>query len=431
MLCQFNFKNFRSYKDDATIDMQAASQDNSSGLFADSLIYGDDNSKAFLPVVAVFGTNAGGKSNALKALTCLVELIIKPLSLFNKDKYLPLTRESILCTPFEFDSTSREKPTEFEIFFREKSKKDEAETEYEYRYYISILNNVILEESLHRKKTEKNSRQTCVFERSQVQSSDNKLETSIVLGPCIRKDIKNSLRSDVIKENIPYLSVLALTYNLEPINTAISFFASCISANYAIPSFENYIMLSNDENFQNDIVHIMNDMGINISGIEIEKLDKDSNKINVYFDHKVNDNVYRLGYYNESDGTQKLFNVLPYVYRSLKDGNLLIVDELDAKLHPLLLRNIIMLFKNKDVNKKGSQLIFTSHDVSIMKSSVLRPDEIWFACKKEDESSDLYSLSELRDENGNKISPNTAYNKQYLEGRYGADPIFGSMMEWK
>ena len=65
-----------------------------------------------------------------------------------------------------------------------------------------------------------------------------------------------------------------------------------------------------------------------------------------------------------------------------------------------------------------------------MKSSVLRTDEIWFACKKDDESSDIYSLSELRDENGNKISPNTAYDKQYLEGRYGADPVFKSMEEY-
>ena len=89
-----------------------------------------------------------------------------------------------------------------------------------------------------------------------------------------------------------------------------------------------------------------------------------------------------------------------------------------------------MLFKNPEINRKKAQLVFTSHDVSTMKSSVFRTDEIWFAYKKDDESSDLYSLYELRDENGNHIGTHTAFDKQYLEGRYGADPYLKNMMDW-
>lgn len=423
MLCQFNFKNFRSYKDDATLDMQATSSD----LFSDSLIISENDSQKYLPVAAVFGTNAGGKSNALKALRCLINLIIKPINVLSNNPIY----ENIPCVPFEFDDKSRYEPTEFEIYFREKSKTGETETEYEYRYCISVKNKIIQNESLYRKKTAKNSRITCVFERETNKTEkEDKYDTTITLGNCIKKDVNNAINTDAVRENIPYLSFLAIAYNLEPINTALRFFGSCISANYANRAIERYVMSMDNEQFRGEVLRKMQGMGINISGIEIEKPDKNSNDIKVYFDHSVNNNVYKLEYCDESDGTQKLFNVMPYVCSSLRDGNVLIIDELDAKLHPMLLRHIIMLFKNKEINKNGSQIIFTSHDVSIMKSSVLRTDEIWFACKKDDESSDIYSLSELRDENGNKISPNTAYDKQYLEGRYGADPVFKSMEEY-
>ena len=115
----------------------------------------------------------------------------------------------------------------------------------------------------------------------------------------------------------------------------------------------------------------------------------------------------------------------------MSEGGILVIDELDAKLHPKLLKFLVMLFKNPEINTKNAQLIFTSHDVSTMKSSVFRTDEIWFACKLSDESSELYSLADIRDENNNHIQPSAAFDKQYLEGRYGADPYFQNMMEWK
>ena len=422
MLCQFNFKNFRSYKDDAAIDMRATSSE----LFADSLIAGEDDSQKYLPVAAVFGTNAGGKSNALKALWALISLIIMPINVLSNN---PIN-ENVPCIPFEFDDKSRYEPTEFDIYFREKSKAGGIEAEYEYNYCISVKNRVILSESLYRKKTAKNSRITCVFEReTEKAEEEDKYVTNITLGPCIKKDVNNTMSVDAVRENIPYLSFLAIAYNLEPINTAMRFFNNCLAVNYANRDMERYFLLKNEQ-LRGEVLEKMQGMGINISGIEIEHPEKNSNNIKVYFDHIVNNNVYKLASFEESDGTQKLFSVMPYVCSSLRNGSLLIVDELDAKLHPMVLRHIIMLFKNKEINKNGAQIIFTSHDVSIMKSSVLRTDEIWFACKKDDESSDIYSHSELRDENGNKISPNTAYDKQYLEGRYGADPVFKSMEEY-
>lgn len=143
------------------------------------------------------------------------------------------------------------------------------------------------------------------------------------------------------------------------------------------------------------------------------------------------DRLYELPFSSESDGTRKLFAALPVILLALKEGRLLIVDELDAKLHPKLLRYVIRLFTTPEINKNGAQLFFTSHDVSTMKNSIFRRDEIWFAALDEDNSSEIYSLSELRKENKEPINNTAAYDKQYLEGRYGADPYLTNMMHWE
>jgi AAA15 family ATPase/GTPase len=123
--------------------------------------------------------------------------------------------------------------------------------------------------------------------------------------------------------------------------------------------------------------------------------------------------------------------VLPAILTALNEGRLIIVDELDTKLHSKLLRYVIRLFTNPETNKHGAQLLFTSHDMSTMKNSIFRRDEILFAALDSETSSEVYSLSELRKEKGDPINNTAAYDKQYLEGRYGADPYFRSMMEWR
>ena len=114
----------------------------------------------------------------------------------------------------------------------------------------------------------------------------------------------------------------------------------------------------------------------------------------------------------------------------LDEGTILVVDELDAKLHPKLLRYIIRLFTSHVTNPRGAQLIFTSHDVSTLNSAVFRRDEIWFAAKSEEGSSRLYSLADIADVDGQRVRTHNAYDKQYLEGRYGADPYLSNMLEW-
>ena len=199
----------------------------------------------------------------------------------------------------------------------------------------------------------------------------------------------------------------------------------------SITNTERHLIIGEGDAFKQKLLQLMNDVGINITNFDFVKKAENEAAYDLLFEHTVHKKTYQLNIHQESDGTQKLFHVLPLVIIALSQGRLLVIDELDAKLHPKLLKFIIMLFKNPEINTKNAQIIFTSHDVSTMKSSVFRTDEIWFACKLDDESSDLYSLYELRDESGNHIHPSAAFDKQYLEGRYGADPYFQNIMDWK
>lgn len=400
MLCQFTFKNYKSYRDETILDMQAVSSQG----FEDSIL-SDGNKQELLPVAAIYGPNGGGKSNVLDALKCLHSLVVFPILLFRGQ----ITVQAVGCVPFLFDETTPEEPTEFEIFFI-------PNTEFEYRYQISVQKGRIVEENLYRRKLAPNSRISMLFERT---------EGEIKLGASIRKQSINT----GVNEQMPYLSFLAINYKIEPINIASKWFEMCIIKNYANPIEEMQLVMRADEDSKKKLVELLVDVGITISGIQFVK--KDDGNVDIMFEHTLNNHTYQLHLSEESDGTQKLFNVLPLVIIALTEGRLLVLDELDAKLHPKLLRFLIMLFKNPEINQRKAQLIFTSHDISTMKSSVFRTDEIWFAYKNDDEASDLYSLYELRDENGNHIGPNTAYDKQYLEGRYGADPYFRNMMEWR
>ena len=133
----------------------------------------------------------------------------------------------------------------------------------------------------------------------------------------------------------------------------------------------------------------------------------------------------------ESSGTKKIFSLLRPVITSLLRGTTLVVDELDAKLHPQLLRHIITLFGDRNVNKKGAQLVFTSHDLATMTSEIFRRDEIWFVAKGNQQNSKLYSLVEFKDESGEAVRKDAKFDKQYLEGRYGADPYLRRLIRWE
>ena len=402
MLCQFSFKNFSSYRDETTFDLQAAALPE----FSDSLIQREKCSD-LLPVAAVYGPNGGGKSNLLMALTCLISTVVKPIHELGKNRIPIILQQTVTSVPFLFDEVSSGEPTEFRVFFRTNGN--------EYLYYLALFKDEVVSESLSRK-TIGGKKPARIFDRE---------GSEITLGYSISKSGLNKN----VNPKMPYLSFLAINYSIPVIEEVQEWFESCVIRNYANSVAEREIMLSDDEVFRSNIIQLMNDMGIDIAGF---RFDKENSEF--YLQRTVGDKLYELPFVSESDGTKKLFAALPVMLLALQEGRLVVIDELDAKLHPKLLRHVIALFKNMDINKHGAQLLFTSHDVTTMKNTVFRRDEIWFAAENEERASEIYSLYEIRREDNERVNNTAAYDKQYLEGRYGADPYLQNMLSgggWK
>lgn len=125
---------------------------------------------------------------------------------------------------------------------------------------------------------------------------------------------------------------------------------------------------------------------------------------------------------SESAGTNRLFDLVYLIVNALKDGSPLIIDELDRALHPLITKYIIELFNSAKTNPNGAQLIFTTHDTNLLSSKIFRRDQIWFVEKDKTESSDLYCLAEFKDAEGVKVRNDRSFEKDYIQGRYGAIP---------
>lgn len=398
MISKFSFQNFKSYRDETVFDFQAVAIPE----FDDTLIKRKSVS-ALLPVSVVYGPNGGGKSNFLMALISLISVVVKPIAQLEKTR-TSVFQQHTKIRPFAFDVSSKNEPTVFDLFFRTEEK--------EFRYYLSVKDDEIIDECLYwRAYTGKKT--ATVFER----------ERGIIeLGSGIRS---KSINTEV-NPKMPYLSFLAINYDIPVIAEAQKWFESCIIKNYANWKAELSIYVQEDDFWKSSILTCLNDMGIDIFDYRF-----DDNENQFYLQREVLGQKYELNYEDESAGTKKLFTMIPFILLALQQGRLVIVDELDAKLHPKLLRYIISLFKNTKINKYGAQLLFTSHDLTTMNNKVFRRDEIWFAALNESKRSEIYSLYDFRTEKEDHVNNTASYSKQYLEGRYGADPYLKNILHWE
>lgn len=408
MLCQFRFKNFYSYRDETVFDMQAANIEE----FSDSLIPAPgERFSALLPVSAIFGPNGGGKSNAIRAMVYLISRVLLPIRT-SSDYRNPFTSYSKRYDPFLLDETSREEPAEFEIVFRTQSA--------QYQYQLSVQSDTVVSESLfYTKTTGKRRRDNRLFERE---------GGRIELGAALKQ-----ANVQKVSATIPYLSFLTINYSFSEIEDAVDWFKQCCAINYAIPDRDHrFYSILNDPEVKPGLLQMLSDMDIPISDYETQEEEDDSGekKRKIMTTHMVNGTPYNLSINRESEGTVKLLSMLPSVILSLSTGGLLLVDELDAKLHPQLLRYLIKLYTDPEENDEHAQLVFTCHDVSIMKNDLLRRDEIWFAAQNEESVSSLWSLYDIHEPGGGRVKNTAAYDRQYLAGRYGADPYLQRMMNW-
>ena len=403
MLCQFTFKNFKSYRDETVFDLQAANIPE----HAESLLSSKKDKKYFVPVSVLYGPNGGGKSGVLEALNCLVSHIMEPIWLMEKGSYR-FTMKYDSCQPFRFNNTSVSEPTEFTVFFRNGA--------YEYRFYIALHDGTVVAESLHKRNIGGKNTAT-IFERDQ---------TGIRLGASMKKRLINTK----INAKMPYLSFLAINHSLEVISMAVEWFSRCAFINYANPVMsETHFYIPE---FKDSLLAMMCEIDIAIVDYIITyKTDEDGGGDSIdqiYTKRKVGNQEFSLNFFDESQGSIKLFGLLSYILYVFHNGGLMVIDELDSGLHPKLIRYIVKLFRNRKLNRHNAQLLFTSHDITTMKSDIFRRDEIWFAAKDAGFASEIYSLYEIRNPDGSRIRENVPYGKQYLEGRYGADPYLAEML---
>lgn len=404
MLCQFTFSNYRSFRDETVFSMQATQMKE----FSDSLITSGD-SQSFLPIAAVYGPNAGGKTNLYRALEYVCGAVAVPIVALTRDGDHGDGRIGLRrCSPFAFDDATSKAPSSFELYFRTKG--------HEYRYELEVSNEQeISYEALKRRKVG-GSRSAMLFTRE---------DDKVSLGPMLRR----AKVSTNFNATIPYLSFLAMNSDLDAVQDAASWFVRSTFLNYNSPYVEFTLERMLDDRRSDEITSLLRSVDIRIDGFRTETDDEQGGQ-KVFVKHKVKGTTYELRLLDESAGTQKMLCLTGFLLRALRCGSFIAVDELDAKLHPKLLRFVTLLFKNPEINKHGAQLFFTSQDVSAMRNDVFRRDEIWFAAKDEGESSQLWSLADIHESNGNLVSKNAAFDRQYLAGRYGADPYLTRMEEW-
>ncbi|MCL2814738.1 MAG: ATP-binding protein [Oscillospiraceae bacterium] len=413
MLIQFNFENYKSFKNDNSLDLTATkiSEHN-------NRVVSIANDR-LLRIAAIYGANAGGKSNVHDAFRFMSKYVLQSFA-FGGER-ANKKRRQLPVKPFMFDKISQKEKSTFEVFFIDQT--DSSLKSYQYGF--SLKGAIVAEEWLYYKsKTARRDYKT-IFYRD---ADNNKLDFEKITEKQ-SENIKTSLEPETLivslgaKLKIPSLKMV---YNWFSNNEAIDFsndFESLFRLNMLPDGFVE------DINVQDRVVQFFNSFDESIIGFDINKIiieddDDDKEKYIINAKHKIinSDEVAVIPLQDESKGTLEMFSLFPYMQDVLQKGSVLFVDELNTKLHPLLVRNIILTFANPEINTKNAQLIFTAHDSWQLSNNLLRRDEIWFTEKDANGISSLYSLADFVDEAGVKIRKDESYEKNYLLGKYGAIP---------
>ena len=417
MLLQFYFSNYRSFKGEGILDMRASGSNELSSHVRNNL------NERVLPVTAIYGANASGKSSVFEAFQFMALCVLESLSFSDDNKKNPY---KLKVDSFKF-SESREKPSEFEINYIDKKGKKELY----YNYGFKIDNSGILEEYLvSNTKTgvKRNEDYTYIFkrERNQKLYLDSSIEK-------FRENLEISLKEKTLlvslgaKLNIDeFIRVRTWFINTEVINFSNSLYGAFLEN--ILP---NNIIES--EEVRKNLVSFINSFDDSIIDIEVEKIsaidENDKDNYRVFTIHKSDKgtSTTRISMNEESSGTKKMFSLYQTLLDVLEKGGVFFADELDIKLHPLLMRNILLTFTDKEKNSKNAQLIFTTHNTIYMDMDLLRRDEIWFV-EKNNGVSNLYSLDDITNEKGEKVRKDSNYEKHYLLGNYGAIPNLKNLL---
>ncbi|MCM1171201.1 MAG: ATP-binding protein [Clostridium sp.] len=388
MLVQFMLKNVLSFKEETILDMTAinAYKEHECNLI-------DNGTKEkFLRVAAIYGANASGKSNLNIAMKFFQRIIVESMN--NVDDGADSVLEKYYV-PFSFEENNEN--SEFQIV--------EILDDYEYKYGFEYNAECIVAEWLYRKNLN-TKRNSIIFERT---------TENVKFGAAVRKEC------EAYKEQIPSETlVLSFVNRLRKLKTPIfrNVYSGIMGTLVVQTDFcEDTVLLEtmlpqiiDDE--KPKLLEFLNAIDTGIKDIGYEETDKE---VRFFTVHNGKDKVpYLLGLYCESEGTIKSIMLFIYARLAILYDRSMFVDELNVKLHPLLLKFIIDLFYNND---SKAQLIYTTHDTTLMDKKFFRRDQIWFVQKDEYGYSELVALSDF------KVRSDASFEKDYLAGIYGGIPF--------
>lgn len=420
MLLEFTVGNFLSFKEKMTLNLTAAPikehlETNLSGTERYNILKG----------AVIYGANSSGKSNLIKAMSTMRRLVMQS---FERSSTADLK-----ITPFLLNSANADKPSYFEALF--------LLNEVRYRYGFEVTNTTVQSEWLYeaRKLAEK---PLFIREGDGIEVMKNFPEG---------KDLEEKTRDNALflavvdQFNGPVSKQIMLWFNNFIAISGLS------HERYTGITFE---MLEKDstkpllQKFYNNLDLGFEDVKLIKKTFDITGLPKDmpeslmqelstklegTTMVNALTLHKTYDAENKVvGAVEfdmdtqESAGTNKVFNISGPIFDTLTDGGVLIIDELDSSLHPLLTLAISKLFNSKEHNPKNAQLIFATHDTNLLCYGIYRRDQIYFVEKDQYGASDLYSLVEYK-EDGKKVRKDRSFENDYIQGRYGAIPFIGEL----
>lgn len=422
MLIEFNVTNFRSVRETLTLSMAASKYYR--GLEETNCV---DTNISGLPKLlrsaVIYGPNAGGKSNLFKAMHFMQTFVLSSHALQEGKR--------INIAPFAFDAETRELPSEFEVFF--------VQDHVRYQYGFAVNTFRVMREWLFAYPESKPQRW---FERTYDKDKDRE---SWYFGSKFTG--RRQVWQEATRKNALFLST-AIQLNNEQLKPVFTWFQQKLAVMLPGGTINLQFTLEKcaSEEGKSRIMEFMNFADMSISGIDVEvkkvsispetlppdipsevkaKMVRDLQEKGVpliRFQHRGNDDkpvFFSLA--EESDGTQKLFAFAGPWLDVLAKGRILVIDELDTSLHPLLVRFLIENFHSNVTNRNDAQLIFTTHDTSILDTELFRRDQVWFVEKDRENATKLYPLSDFSPRKGE------ALEKWYLKGRYGALPFIGDL----
>ena len=405
MIIQFSVRNFRTFKEKATLSLIASNYDKETREkenISDANIY----NLRILKSAVIYGANASGKSKFIEALMFMKHFAITSSKESQKGAKIPVE-------PFKLSAESENEPSEFEVIFTYKK--------VMYRYGFEVdKNRVVSEWFFHKPKTK------------EVELFYRELQNFKIHPRSFQKGAIG-VKEGLVRDNALLLSLAAQLNDSTAINV-IDWFSelNVISGLKENEFSENSITKVKTENGKNRILDFLKKADLGIVDLDFLEINSGQFKENPFsviltkrnkFDRmiKIGQSSFFLNM-DESEGTKKYFYLLGPVIDAIEKGSAIVIDQLDSKLHPNLVEKIVLLFNRKELNPKNAQLIFNTHDTNLLSSGLFRKDQVWFTEKDKFGEARLYSLADFKSD---EVRKNEAFEDNYIRGKYGAVPFLG------